>query len=269
MKINIKLPVLLAALCFPTGVFAQSSPKVKNIGIRVIREVVGEKNDKLVPFNTFDQGTAVALLIETGGASIIKVDDDASKIDSFKDDGGKDLMVKAKGFNRNGLGSFPKISEDGKVVMVEVNAAGVPDAGASKVIVEGTIVLQTASMKKKIKSAPFGLTKGAVVTVGDIEMKLKKFGKPSFGDDAVELEFETSNKAITMLAGVKFYDEAGTEIESDNRGSSSMGFGNKYTYGKDYSLKTAVKGKLVVEFEVWTDLAEKKVPFKIAAGVGG
>ena len=48
-----------------------------------------------------------------------------------------------------------------------------------------------------------------------------------------------------------------------------MGFGNKFTYGKDYSLKEAVEGKLVVEFEVWTDLAETEVPIKIAAGVGG
>ena len=104
---------------------------------------------------------------------------------------------------------------------------------------------------------------------GDIEMKLNEVGKPSFGDDAVELSFETSNKAITMLAGVKFFDETGTELESASRGSSSMGFAGKYTYGRDYSLKKEVKGKLVVEFEMWTDLAEKKVPFKVSAGVGG
>ena len=57
MKINIKLPVLLAALLLPSPVFAQSSPKVKDVGIRVIREVAGEKNDKLVPFNTFNEIT--------------------------------------------------------------------------------------------------------------------------------------------------------------------------------------------------------------------
>ena len=261
--------MLAAALCLPSGVVAQSSPKVKTVGIRVIREVVGEDSDKLVPFNTFEKGTAVALLIESGGASIIKVDERASKIVSFKDDGGKDLMVNSKGFNRNGLGSFPKVSEDGKAAVVEVNAAGVPDAGASKVVVEGTLVLQTASEKKAVKSAPFELKKGAAVKVGDIEMTLKSVGKPSFGDDAVELGFETSNKGITMLASVKFYDESGKELESESRGSSSMGFGNKFTYGKDYSLKEAVEGKLVVEFEVWTDLAETEVPIKIAAGVGG
>ena len=271
MKINIKLPILLAVLCLPTGIFGQTSPTVKSIGLRVIREVVGEKNDKLVPFNTFDSGTSVALLIESGGASIIKVDDNASKIDSFKDDGGNELMVKpkSKGFNRNGMGSFPRISKDGKSAMVEINAVGVPDAKAGKVVVEGTLVLQLASKKKTIKSAPFELKKDAVVKVGDIEMKLKDFGKRSFGEEGVEVEFLTSNKAITLVAGVKFYDESGTQIESEAGDASQMGFGNKYTYGRSYELMKAVKGKLVVEFEVWTDMVEKKVPFKIAAGAGG
>jgi len=269
MKINTKLAVLFTALCLPAGVIAQSSPKVKAAGIRVINEIVGEDHDKLVPFNTFEKGTGLALLIEAGGASIIKVDTKASTIDSFTDDGGNDLMVKGSGYNRNGFGSFPKVSKDGKAAMIEIKGAGVPNAKAGKVIAKGTLVVQTASKSKKVKSQPFEPRKGTKLKVGDIELKVTKAGKPSFGDDPLELEFETNNKAITLVAGVKFYDATGKEIESHGTGSSSMGFNDKFTYGVSYGLKKSVNGNVVLEFEVWTDLKEKKIPFSVAVGIGG
>jgi hypothetical protein len=222
-----------------------------------------------VPFNTFSQGTALALLVESA-TSMIKFDEEASKIDSFTDDKGNDLLVKAKGsFQNVGFGSFPKISEDGRSALLEISGGGVPAPGSSTVNAKGTLVFQMASQKKAIKSAPFELKKGTPVKVGDIELKVQSAGKPSFGEDALEVEFQTGDKAVTMLAGVKFYDAAGKELESQGAGSSSMGFGNKYTYGRSYSLKEAVKGKVVLEFEVWTDLKEAKLPFSIAAGVGG
>ncbi|HIG84400.1 MAG TPA: hypothetical protein EYG40_02555 [Verrucomicrobia bacterium] len=269
MKINTKLAVLFTTLYLPAAAIAQSSPEVKVAGIRVINEIVGDDNDKLVPFNTFEKGTELALLIEAGGASIIKVDAKASTIDSFTDDGGKDLMVKAKGYNRNGFGSFPKVSKDGKSAMIEIKGAAVPNAKAGKVIAKGTLVVYTGSKTEKIKSQPFEPKKGTNLKVGDIELTVTKAGKPSFGNDPLELEFETKNKAITMVAGVKFYDAAGKEIESHGTGSSSMGFNKNFTYGQSYGLKKSVAEKVVLEFEVWTDLAEKKIPFSVAAGIGG
>ena len=132
---------------------------MKVSGIRVIREAVGKDNDKLVPFNTFNKGT--------------------------------DLLTKAEGsFQRPGFGSFPKISKDGKMAMVEIVGDGVPVAGATAIKAAGTLVVQTASKKEAVKSAAF-------------------------------------------------------------------------------DLKKAVKGKVILQFELWTDLAEKKIPFSITAGVGG
>ena len=83
------------------------------------------------------------------------------------------------------------------------------------------------------------------------------------------MDFQTGDKEITLVAGVKFYDESGAQLESEVGSANQMGFGNKYTFGREYELMKAVKGKLVVEFEIWSDMVEKKVPLKIAAGVGG
>lgn len=41
-----------------------------------------------------------------------------------------------------------------------------------------------------------------------------------------------------------------------------------YTYKQSYTLKKEVQGKLVVQFELWTDLKKEKIPFSVAAGVG-
>jgi len=269
MKINTKLAIIASLISLSGSLFAQTTPTLKVSGIRVIRETIGEGFNGLVPFNTQSKGTSLALLIDTGGGSIIKIDDDASKLESFTDSSGADLMVKAKGFNRNGFGSFPKVSEDGKMALVEINAVGVPAKGADKVTAKGTLVIHTASKKKTVKSMPIELKKGTKFTLGGIELKITKAGKPDFGDDPLAVQFQTSNKAIQMLAGVKFYDSSGTEIESEESGSSSMGFGKKFTYGEDYDLKKAVTGKVIVEFEVWTDLKESEIPFDITAGVGG
>ena len=269
MKINTKLALLFAVLALPGGSIAQDSPTIKASGLRIIHGVAGDDDNKLVPFNTFNKGTGLALLVGSP-SSIIMVDTDASKIDSFTDDKGTDLLTKVKGsFQQPGFGSFPEISEDGKMALVEIAGDGVPVAGANAIKAEGTLVVQTASEKEAVKSEPFELKKGSKLKVGDIDLKVTGSRKPSFGDNALEVNFETSNKLVTMLAGVKFLDAAGKELESEGAGSSRMGFGKKFTYGRSFSLKKAVKGEVILEFEVWTDLAETKIPFSITAGVGG
>ncbi len=154
-------------------------------------------------------------------------------------------------------------------MLLEIVGGGVPAAGSTAIEAKGTLSLQTASEKKVVQSQPFELVKGTPVKVGEISLELKRVAKPSFGDAALELEFETSDKSVTMLAGVRFLDPEGNELKSDSAGSSSMGFGNRYTYGRSFTLEKPVKGKVVLQFEVWTDLSEKRVPFSISAGVGG
>lgn len=266
---KLKLSFLLCALTFSNSAGAQDVLEVKSLGLRVIREVPGKENEKLVPFNTFNKGTSVALLIESKGTAIIKVDTDASKITSFKDDAGNDLMTGGGRFNSDGFGGFPRIGQTGKFAMVELDASGVPNEKSGKVEVEGMISLQLASEKKKIKSAPFEIKEGVIVKLGDLEMELKKFGERSFKKEGVELNFQTSDKAVTLVAGVKFYDEAGAELKSEVGSDGRWGIGKKFTYSREYEITEKVKGKVVMEFEVWSDMKEEKVPFKIAIGVGG
>ena len=77
MKINSKLLLLFTCIGLAATSHAQTSPKVKVAGVRVINQVIGTENNKLVPFNTFSKGSALALLVESSNAIIFFDEADA------------------------------------------------------------------------------------------------------------------------------------------------------------------------------------------------
>ena len=128
----------------------------------------------------------------------------------------------------------------------------------------------TGSKPEAVKSTPFVLKEGSKVSVGNIDLTIKEVGKPDFGDHALEVTVSTSNNEIKTIADVKFLDENGGEVEVESTGSSSSGFNGRYNYQKSYGLSKNLDGKKVVlQFEVWTDLEEKVIPVDITASLGG
>ena len=262
MKITLALLLALATSAVAELTFKPS-------GIRVIRETHGEGYQGLTPFNTQKKGTTLAFLLEADKGAIIKVDTRDSNLEAFTDDKGTDLLINKKGFNKDGFSPFERISKDGKAALVEIESGGVPAAGAAKVHAKGSLKVQTASTKKAFKSDAIDLKVGTEFTVGEISYKVKQSGRPDFGDAALGIELETTNKAVQRVATVKFLDSAGKEIETNQAGSSRMGFGNKYTFGRNYNLKTAPTGKVVMVVEIWTDFEELDLPFDLKIGIGG
>ncbi len=263
-----------AALATPSP----AEPTIKAAGIRVIRETYEpEKGDgdsfgnmsSFATFNTFGTGTDLALLVLPGEGALIDLNLDDSELTAFEDDKGTDLLTETEGFDGDGFASFPSVEESGAAAMVEIEASGLPAAGATSLSAEGVLVIGTASEKKAERSAAFELAEGTEIEVGGIALKVEGVGEPSFGDHALELEFETRDRAIERVASVRFFDAAGAEIESSGAGSSRMGFNNKFTYGRSYSLAKKPAGKITVEFELWADYVEHKVPFSVTAGLGG
>ena len=246
-------------------------PTVRVAGVQVIRETVGEDfGNKLVPFNTHEKGSSLALIVAAGAGKIIALDDEASKVQSFVDDKGTNLLAGESRFGRDGFGPFPKVSEDGKAGMMEVRGSGAPAAGATKLRLKGSIAVVTGSKTEAVKSTPFLLKEGSKVSVGNIELTVEKVGKPDFGDHALEVTVSTSNNEIKTIADVKFLDENGGEVEVESTGSSSSGFNGQFDYQKSYGLSKNLDGKKVVlQFEVWTDLEEKVIPVDITASLGG
>lgn len=251
-----------------------AEPSIEVSGIQVIRQEVGEGFQALRPFNAQGKGTKLALLMRSPDVSIIKLDVEASTLDAFIDDTRKSLLSddseQRGGFgSQEGFGSFPRISEDGKAAMVTISGPGVPTEKSNKIGAKGTLVAQLGSQSKTFQSDPVELKQGVSLAINGIEFKISKIGKPGFGNEPLEIGLQSSNKALTTLKGVKFFDADGNEMESKSGGSSSMGFLGNMTYGENYRLTKTLSGKTVIEFEIWTDLKEVKVPFSITAGLGG
>ena len=246
---------------------AQDGPvKATVAGVRVVRDSHGEKFGGLSAFNT-QKGATLALMLRSSQGAIIAIDSRESKLDSFTDDKGTKLDVKGQ-FGRGGIGSFPRISDDGKAAVVEIQGGAIPAKGSVKLQAKGMLKVTVASDKKSIKSKPVKVGKDAVVKIGEnYQFTMKKVGKPNFGDNVLQIDLEIK-KRIDEVADIKFYTADGKPIEAKGAGSSSGGFGNNWTVTKSFSFAKK-HASIIVELDYWSKKKILAVPFDISAGVGG
>lgn len=245
---------------------------VEVAGVQVINKIYPPKDpsnknsfggnmDTLVPFNSFDPGVSVALMISSPKGGLLDVDTDASKIETFADDKGTVLYDQKSSF-RKGFGSFNKVSKDGKVALVNIEGKIPLAAGATKVTAKGTAALRVGSKTTKHPVAKTILKKGTPIKAGAFEFTVTE--AKSQGDD-ISISFETKTDPAT-IASFRFLGADGTEIESNRTMSGSMGFGGKKSYSFTYDVKVA-QPQLALEIEVWDDMKEINVPFSVVIPV--
>lgn len=264
------LPTVIAALVstslFFSAVHAQDGLTVEVAGVQVINKIYppkdpGEKNsfsgnmDRLVPFNSFEQGVSVALMVSSPKGGLLDVNTEACKLETFADDKGTVLFDSKNSFNK-GFGSFNKVSKDGKVALVSVEGKIPLAAGAAKVTAKGTIALQVGSKTTKFQVARSVLKKGTKIKAGSIELTVTD-AKPQ--GDEINIDFETKTDPATV-ASIKFLGADGKAIEASKSSSGSMGFMGSKTYSFTYELKTS-QPQLALEFEIWDDMKQINVPF--------
>ena len=248
--------LVFAALTFAPRVFAQA-PVAEFAGIQMVAQSYGDKNNALRPFQTFDDGVKVAFLVKNPAGGIIGVEAKQGTIESFVDDKGTKLH--AEGEFKNGFGSFPGISKDGKAAMFTVEGTTAPAAGATRITVKGKIGLQLATKKETVKGG--AVTKGGKLAFKTLTMSVKKLEK-SGSDTQVEVE---SAQSMDTIVEVNWLDAAGKKLEADDGSRGSFGFGGKTTYTRDWTVKGTPAS---VEFVGWTDMKSLSVPFETTVAIG-
>ena len=223
----------------------------------MVAQSYGDKNNALRPFQTFDDGVKVAFLVKNPAGGIIGVETKKGTIESFVDDKGTKLH--AGGDFKNGFGSFPGISKDGKAAMFTVEGTTAPAAGATKVMVKGKIALQLATKKETVKGGT--VAKDGKLTFKTLTMSVKKLEK-SGSDTQVEVE---SVQSMDTIVEVNWLDAAGKKLEADDGSRGSFGFGGKTTYTRDWTVKGTPAS---VEFVGWTDMKSVTVPFETTVAIG-
>ena len=243
---------------------------VKAIGLQIVEDGYrgngqGE-NDELRAFY-LSRGVNVALLLKTAEKSLIRIDEKTSKITTFQDDKGTDFM-KAKGQFSNQPYRFDRaqLSEDGKALLTTISTPGLPERGAREITLEGELMVTLASESELRKSDPLLVKQGEIFTIGERDFKISKVGKPSWGDDPIEIELK-SKFDHKLFKDIKFFDEQGEEISSEIKGTSSIGFLGKRTHTVTLSLKKKTKN-LILALDVWSDSEEAKIPLSLKIGAG-
>ncbi|GJM23695.1 MAG: hypothetical protein DHS20C16_01100 [Phycisphaerae bacterium] len=268
---NLSQMCLVAAVSFiMAGQFAladdgASKTSVSPYGLRVVAKPVGGDNDMMRAFNSFE-GTSIAMLVQQPAGGLISFDSDASKIESFTDDKGKDLLKSSSDFGMPALPMSPDISDGGKEVIIEVNGGQTPTKGATSLKVKGKLVFKAATQKKSYTHKNLEIKADATIEAGPIPLTIGSAGKPEWGEEPLEIVLK-AKKRLDEVASIKFLDADGKEIESNESGSMTMAFGEDVSVERSYALGKKVD-KVTVEISYWTDMKALEIPVDLTVSLG-
>lgn len=255
------MKVLSLAVVLLGSSLVMADPVAELAGLQVVYDS-GEKDfDGFRTFN-MEEGHKVAFIVRSKGKPMVGFDKDKAE-----------MMIggaKAKpGFFMSNM-SF---SDDKKSMKLEFDTTGKVQPNAKgELEVKGKLPVTLASTKAEIRSAAFQVKAGeAIVFPADQKglptLKIKKTGKPSYGDNVLSIEFSTDMK-MDGFAGVKFLTKDGKEVESKDGGSSWMTFGSKTSGTVEYEFP-AKQQELIMVIETWADKEEKIIQVDLKASLTG
>lgn len=232
---------------------AAASPQISIAGVRVVGPGLGANASEISAFNE-RPGVTIALFIKAPtGSGIVDIDDDASRIDAFTDDKGQSLLEEGD------IGSFPKVSEDGSVGLIDIEVRARPSAGAVSVNAQGSVAMTLAGGSKPQRIANVRLEAGQTVKLGTATIALKEI---TAGDESMSITLGLTRPLMTTIRDVRFFDAKGVKIESRRTSSGYMGDAAELAY----DVKTKDKAA-AVEFDIWQNMRQVKVPFNVKASV--
>ncbi len=266
----------LVLMTMPVVVAYSQAPAGTTVELRAIRveTAAPQGYDELVGV-TWEIGTTASILITLPNGGIIAFDERASKVTSFKDDQGKDMLAGAEkdSFRGPGIGNFPKVSKDGKKLAFNAYSKTVPTKGAKSLAIVGEAILQAATQKQDFTAPNVALKDNTEFNAGGIAFTIAKAGKPeaSFGFGGQDKkEFAVTLRAKQDLGDVvdiKFLDGAGKNLEATRGTGSTMRFGAIVTVEREYQFKAKTETATIVVTR-WTDLKQLKIPFTFTVGLG-
>jgi len=255
--------VLPLAFCFgvvsaatiasaPQQAPAGAQPQIVVGGIQIVKVVAAKDDTFGTPFNS-ENGTRLALWVKMpAGQGLIEIDEDASLMAHFGDDKGTDLGGK--------FGSFPHEFKDGSGGTIDIHSTGQPAAGATKLLAEGTLVLNVSTGAKPQRVPNVAIENGKTfmlgttrITVAEVEMR----------DDEQKFTLKLPRAVMEGIKDVRFFDAKAQPVAGEKNGTGYMNDAGEMSLSVKSKLKT-----LTIEFDVWQGRRTIKVPFKVQAGVG-
>lgn len=263
-----KTSLILAAVLTMFTTAGHAEVTVRPIGLTIGSPAIEEMDFGFKP-NGVNPGTSVHLLISGLDMPIVLLDDDNSTLDKATDSTGKDLLQEKPkqnnsfvSFGSGPIGPFPKISDDGKQLIVELITPQTPAAGATGITYEGTLSVVVASGTKAV-SADNVTTKPGKVQLGENSVEITQFGPSEWEEGKFHLGIKMTTELLDAIASWKVTAPDGTEL-SDGP-NSTMTMMNTAEVGLTLEKKTDA---INIELELYDGMQKVQVPVTAEVGLG-
>jgi hypothetical protein len=239
---------------------------VKPVAVMVVTPEGGKDNRNFC----WKPGVTVSAIFTPPHGKIISIDQNESKVLSFTDDKGTDLMAAPASddpFNKPGLSYMTPQSGGGLLsAIVDLKASGLPAKGATSVTISGQVVAETAGDPKQVTVPDAEIKPGTTLGIGAMSVKIGSVRMETNSWDKKVIFSVTFNcpQSLDFISKIQFFDPQGNEVDAHK---SSWGGGDFLGYMAEYELKQKMDhAKVIVSY--WTDLKNVTVPFTIKTGVG-
>jgi len=239
---------------------------IQVVGLMVVAPEGGKDNHAYC----WKPGVTISVLLSPSEGKIVKFNENDSKIDSFSDDKGTDLMaapLSQDPFNKPGISYMRSSSSDGdSLIMLDLKASGQPAKGATAFHVSVKLNAQIASSTKQFTVDNVEIKTNVSFSLGDLPVMISAAGTNQSAWAAKEYKYSvtfSSLRNLDSISTLEFFDSNGNKIKAVKR---SWG-GGFLGYMVQYDLKQSMdRAKIVAT--CWQDLTTVEVPISIKTGVG-
>ena len=236
----------------PRATAAGKEPEIVVGGVQIAKVVVSDNDFSAKPFHA-ENGTALVLWVKMpAGQGLLEIDEDASVLQSVRDDKGSNIGGK--------FGNFPEEFKDGSGGTIKIESSGFAAAGATALLAEGTVAMTVATGTRKTRVANVRLQNEAKFTFGKTTIVVADVATQ---DDTQTFTLKLPRQVMTEIKELVFLDAKGQPIEGRRTGGGYMNDAAEMAF----TVKTAAK-TLTLEFEAWQGLRTVKVPFNVKVGLG-
>ncbi len=213
-------------------------------------------------------GTSVQLLIGGFEKTVVDIDKENSTLDNVTDSTNKDLLEKppAKNsgltFTQSPIGPFPKISEEGSKLIVELITPQAPSIGATSIKYQGTLSVIVAEGTKTI-SANDVATEPGQVQIGDQSLEITGFGPSDWQKGKFKLSIKMTRQLLDQIASWKITAADGTVLCDHPSSTMTM----NTTANLDLMLAQELD-KINIAIELYDGMQKIEVPIDTKVSLG-
>jgi hypothetical protein len=256
MKIATLVIVAEIFLLLTTILIGEEKTAVQPAGLRIVGPGYGLNGSELKPFNR-RSGTTLALVINApDNKKIVEIDDSKCSLTTFTDDSGADLLDDID------WGSFPEISKDGHLALIEVTSKNRPSQNAARLYAKGVVHMRIAAAESTGRIENLDLTVGTKI---DFQQELIQVQKAQVENESLTLVLQISQIFKSKIKDIRFYTASNTLIKVWGTGSFSFGNASQMEYNLDIN---STPKSLNVEIDLWQELETLTLPFEIESSIG-